>query len=540
MENGTGCADKERYIDIHDLFRLSTMPREKSHRIVPFLARWLVVAIFVTLNSPSQAQVVSTRDARDGPQAPVAIAESYPAETAPPSIGSNPIVDTSFALDTSSQDSSQQSVEIEERQTKNATKYVDVMDSERNTVPSSISNLQNIVVGYDRGFVVASAKDFRTDAARYPYSLHLNGYGQLRHTILDTHNDNPEINQFQLKRARLILSGNAFSTDLAYFVQLDGRSNSGDVMRLLDYYFTYDVGHGWLDLDENTIGLKTGLYKIPFSLARWSSGKEFQFTDRSVSSMYFDVNRSLALGLYGTFNALSTPLEWETALFNGLVTGGAETGNGGTLDNNMAYAIRISSNPVGEWGSDDLADLEFHESLATRVGAGAAYSMIDARGTTEYNALRTVDSGQTLASILPTFTEGYSVALFSLDASMKYRGLSLTYEYYFRNISNLRGTTLPNLFDHGMWLESGYFIVPQKWQCLARWSRVQGDSGTLGANAESSEEIAIGAVRYFREQHLKLTADVTYLNGAPIFSPILDISPGDIGWLYRVQMQFSF
>ena len=45
--------------------------------------------------------------------------------------------------------------------------------------------------------------------------------------------------------------------------------------------------------------------------------------------MFFDVNRSLAWGLYGETKQRRLPLNWEVAIFNGLVTGGAETGSSG-------------------------------------------------------------------------------------------------------------------------------------------------------------------------------------------------------------------
>ena len=96
------------------------------------------------------------------------------------------------------------------------------------------------------------------------------------------------------------------------------------------------------------------------------------------------------------------------------------------------------------------------------------------------------------------------------------------------------------MFDHGFWLQCGKFIVPEKLQLLARWSRVVGNSGALGTGDESAEEIAGGFVWYFRGQHAKFTVDATYLDGAPISSSALDISPGDIGWLFRSQIQFAF
>ncbi len=99
---------------------------------------------------------------------------------------------------------------------------------------------------------------------------------------------------------------------------------------------------------------------------------------------------------------------------------------------------------------------------------------------------------------------------------------------------------MPDLFDHGFWLQLGKFVVPNKLELLARWSRVMGDSGTLGVENQNAEEIAGGFVWYFREQHAKYTLDATYTDGAPINSSALDMTPGQVGWLFRSQIQFSF
>jgi hypothetical protein len=401
--------------------------------------------------------------------------------------------------------------------------------------------LDSVKVGYDNGFVIASERELDLRTSNFPFRLKLNGWGQLRHTILDSKGPNRDINQFQLKRGRLAWSGCAFDPNVSYFIQLDGRSSSGDDIRLLDYYLSYDFGHQGLGLRRGSLGFRTGKYKMPFTLARWMSGQQFEFTDRSMASTYFDVNRSFGWGLYGDTDSFLFPLGWEAALFNGLVTGGAETGSSGTLDNNFAYSARIRGFPIGEWGEGSLADFDWHQSLAMRVGAGIALTTIDRTGTTEFNRLRVVDSGNTLSSILPHDVISYDVDLYSVDASFKLRGWSTTLEYYFRNVSHFQGSSIPDLFDHGFWFQLGYFVIPQKFQLLTRWSRVIGDSGSLGAKNESSDEVAAGLAYYFRRnQHAKFVLDVTHLNGAPIDSAALDIFPGEAGWLLRSQIQFSF
>ncbi len=403
-----------------------------------------------------------------------------------------------------------------------------------------LSWLDSVRVGYDGGFVIASRRDQDLGASNFPFRLRINGWGQLRYTSTDFAPPSNDLNQFQLKRARIIFSGNAFNPDVSYFVQLDGRSSSGDNLRLLDYYLSYDVGHDQFGLRQGTLGFRTGKFKMPFTMARWLSGKQFEFTDRSVASMYFDVNRSLAWGLYGQTQVSPIPISWETTIFNGFVTGGAETGSSGDLDDNFAFAIRASAEPIGQWGSSQLADFEGHERLAMRVGAGFAATTVNRSGSTEFNTVRVVDSGETLATILPSEVDSYSVTQFAVDASFKLRGWSSTFEYYFRNVSDFRGATLPDLFDHGFWFQLGYFVVPSKLQLLTRWSRVDGDSGTLGAANQSADEVAGGFAWYFRSNHAKLVGDLTHVDGSPINSSSLDLVPGDRGWLFRTQIQFSF
>jgi hypothetical protein len=396
------------------------------------------------------------------------------------------------------------------------------------------------ISGYEKGFIIAGAHPSASDYSSFPFLLRLNAWGQLRTSHFFSDGDGPDLNQFQLARARIIFSGHAYSPDFRYDFQIDGRSASGDDIRLLDYYMSIDLGHHFWSFDRGRFGFRAGKYKMPFSLSRWLSGQEFEFADRSVASTYFDVNRSLAWGLYGEHSRFERPLHWELAIFNGLVTGGAETGSSGDLDNNFATSGRIYFFPNGDWGDSQLADLEYHTEPATRIGMGAACSNIERTGNTEFNAIRVVDSGQSLGQILPLAVDEYFVAQFAVDASLKYRGMSLTNEYYFRSISGFNIASVPDLFDHGFWIQTGYFVLPCKLELVARWSCVMGDSGTLGIAQASADEKAVGAVWYFRGQHAKFTFDAVNLNGAPINSPALNIFPGDSGWQFRNQLQFSF
>ncbi len=172
-------------------------------------------------------------------------------------------------------------------------------------------------------------------------------------------------------------------------------------------------------------------------------------------------------------------------------------------------------------------------------------------------------------------------------ASAHYKGFSLTNDWFFRNLNNFR--TTPNgagniiyqdstganalfphnkgLFDYGMVLQAGYFIVPKKWEVAARWSWVRGDSGDINGNGHfttttvpgitgpvrvingaftnfhEAREFSVGVNRYWKGQLLKWQTDFSvYDGGNPAGggqSPAGFIAGSD-GWLLRTQLQLAF
>lgn len=402
------------------------------------------------------------------------------------------------------------------------------------------ANPSNFQVGYDDGFLIASDMLHESSPSSPSHRLKLNGWGQFRMSNFWDEQGELELNQLQLKRARLIFAGHSFTPDFSWLVSLDGRSQADGAVRLLDYYLNFDVGHHFLDWETRRLAIKLGQYKVPFTLARAVSAQELQFADRSVSSMFFDANRSLAFGIASELKQGDRTLAFETAVFNGLVTGGAETGTAGSIDNNFAFSSRLSAYLGGAWGQDDLCDYDQHQTPAFRLGGAFISSRIDREGTTEFDSIRVVDSGERLSSKLPAQVTEYLVNMYSLDASTKFRGWSFTSEYYFRHVGDFVGSSQQSLFDHGFDLQSGYFVIPKKMELLARWSRVMGDSGTLGLQEQRTNELASGAVWYYRRHAAKLTIDATYLDGSPIDSFSLDIREGMQGWLWRTQLQFGF
>jgi hypothetical protein len=388
-------------------------------------------------------------------------------------------------------------------------------------------------VDYSGGFVLAGPVDVETTEPQF--QMRIGTWGQFRHNFLDSNGPNQGQNDFDLERLRLVFNGHAFSSNFQYFFQFDGDSDAAEVVDVLDYYITYDFGRDLFCWDKGRLRLRLGRWKIGFNRAREESGTRMQFSDRSTASVLFDFDRSLGVGLLGEIGEF----DWQVALGNGIDTGGIRTTRLG-LDRNFALATRLNCHVCGDWGNDGHPDLDWRTAPAVRLGTGFTYSRRDMEGILEFAFPRVVDSGALITTVLPADVTAYNQYMYAADLNVKFRGFSLIYEYYVRQFSRFSGDAVSNLLDHGYWAEVGYFIVPERVQLIARHARIVGNSGTLGNVDQSSDEVAAGFVIYARRHNLKLTFDVTRLNGAPVNDSALSIRPGDAGWLYRTQFQWKF
>ena len=391
--------------------------------------------------------------------------------------------------------------------------------------------------GYKNGFIIAESNEAPATKGSN-YLMRVGSWGQLRHNFFDSHGTNPDQNDMEFERLRLVFNGHAFNPTFQYFFQMDADADigsGGNAVDMLDYYLTYDFGHDLFGCEKNALRVRLGKWKIGFNRAREESGTRMQFSDRSVASVLFDFDRSTGIGFLGTIDRF----DWQIAVANGIDTGGYRP-NRLQLDRNFALATRINYLLTGDWGNDGHADLDWREVPAIRLGSGFTYSRRDIDGIREFSFPRVVDSGAPIATVLPAGVTAYNQYMASADVNIKYRGWSFIFEYYLRQFDGFSGAAVPGLLDHGMWSEIGYFVIPEHLQLLARHSRAVGNSGTVGGFDESADEVAVGAVLYFRRQNLKLTFDATRVNGVPINDLALGLLPGDDGMLYRTQFQWKF
>ncbi len=407
------------------------------------------------------------------------------------------------------------------------------------SVPPNPGSGTNLFAGYIGGFVIAADQGPILDPETVDFLVRVNSWSQLRHTLFESDGPNADQNTFSFERLRLSFGGHALSPDLQYFLQFDGNSDRSTQAIFLDYFVTYDLGSNLLGLEQSRLGLRFGKWKVPFSRSREESGRRLQFADRATANILFDLNRSMGVGLTSHLDCV-VPVNLETAIFNGFQTGSASTDRGAALDRNFGWSARGYSDLIGEFGNDGEPDLSWHAAPAWRVGGGLAFTRVDSEGATEFARQRVVDSGATLSSLLPAAITAYDVWLFTIDSHFKYHGRSVIAEYYWRSMANFNGAGVSPLLDEGFVLQTGCFVVAENLELIARWSRIVGNSGTLGVTDASSDELGGGLVWYIRGHNAKLTFDVSHYNGAPVSSSRMDLLPGDAGWLFRTQCQLAF
>ena len=190
-----------------------------------------------------------------------------------------------------------------------------------------------------------------------------------------------------------------YAPTLQYFLQFDGNSDRSMETVFVDCFGSYDLGRDLLGWEANKLGIKAGKWKMPFNRSREETARRLQFTERSMANLFFDINRSIGVGLYGEVDTFASPLVFETAVFNGFRSGVDSTRRGAGLDDNFGWSLRTHTDLFSEFGEDGEPDLSWHPAPALRLGSGIALTRVDAEGASEFTRQRVVDSGATLASL---------------------------------------------------------------------------------------------------------------------------------------------
>ncbi len=388
---------------------------------------------------------------------------------------------------------------------------------------------------YDKGFVIRPFCPEKT-----PFELKVNGWIQFRHHAfargVDSWTNNAGVttpvrnrNAFDIERGRLIFSGFAIDKRLTYCLQIDGDTDGRHGVDFFDYWWAWKF--------SDRFRLQMGKRKVPGSRQWLMTARRTRFVDRPMANDFFRPSRTV--GIFGS-GRVGDNGHYEVMVGNGYNT--TNIPNSST-DSRLTFAVDNYWDPRGDYGKS-IVDSDSTGDPKIRVGHSFVYSPNAANPngapSPESAFLRLTDGTRLTeaGALAPGVTvSDFDIFFYGVDAAVKWRGWSANGEVFMRWIEQLQGNgALPvnNLYQHGFYAEGGRFIIPQKLDVNFRYSQV---AGLYGNRSEYA-----GGVNWYPldTQKMKISFDVTRLDGSPLHNSSSDILVGDNGTLFRTQFQAEF
>lgn len=388
---------------------------------------------------------------------------------------------------------------------------------------------------YDSGFVI---RPFCPE--RRPFELKINGWIQFRHhnfwRDVTSWTDNAGVTRpvdnrsaFDIERGRLILSGFALDERLTYFLHLDGDTDGGHVVDFFDYWWA------WEFYENHRV--QFGKRKVPAGRQWLLTARHTRFVERPMANDFFRPDRTV--GVFG-IGEIGENGHYEWMVGNGYQT--SELPNSST-DDRFTLALTNYFDPLGNYGPQ-IVDYDGTSQPLVRIGHSFVYSpnrgLAPGVPLPETSFIRLTDGTrltQTGALAPGVTVSDFQIYFYGVDAALKWRGWSVNAEVFWRWIEQLRGNgPLPvdDLLQQGYYVEGGRFVIPRKLDFNLRYSRVNGLFG-------DATEYALGGNWYPLDTHrLKISCDLTTLDGSPLQNTASDILVGDDGYLLRTQFQAEY
>ena len=290
--------------------------------------------------------------------------------------------------------------------------------------------------------------------------------------------------------------------------------------------------------------LTAGYWSVPGTRSLVFTFPYFTQPERSLADNFF--RPGFTQGVWATGEPLKG-LNYEFFVGNGLNTLTIPTSK---IDTNLVYSGSVWWEPTGPWGPEGKSrnmydDYFYSKKPLLRFGTSFTRSREDRfsnldQSNPENTSIHNSDG--VLAFSTGAFAPGVTLEeatyrMWAIDGGMKWRGLAINSQYYFRWLDDfLADGPLPvsSTFDHGGELSASYFVVPKKFMVYGRGSAIAGEFG-------NSYEWAGGFKWYFiPNQRVWLNGEIMRVNKAAYGSTITPYTGGMTGWVPVLQSIFSF
>jgi hypothetical protein len=199
--------------------------------------------------------------------------------------------------------------------------------------------------------------------------------------------------------------------------------------------------------------------------------------------------------------------------------------------------------PRGGYG-----DWDWHESLATRVGISTSMSpeqsfrdSANSAGNTTLKLADSVNLFETGALAPGVTVDEADYQVVSVDAGLKYKGMFLQAEYYWRTLDNFQADGyLPvnEIRDNGFYVQAAFFPIKQKLEVYGVTSQIYGDKD---AGFGNSSEYILGANWYpWPTRNHRLNVQLMDINRSPVSSTFGYYVGGQDGWTLATAFSIFF
>jgi hypothetical protein len=253
---------------------------------------------------------------------------------------------------------------------------------------------------------------------------------------------------------------------------------------------------------------------------------------------------SYTTGIWVT-GGLPSRIEYQLMLGNNLNQFGIDAGQ---LDNDLStFSGEIAWMPTtGEFGRG-FTDFDPHEKVATRIGVHFTTSDEDRQSQPNTEAPDNVQLRLSDGNIIFTpglFGAGIDVerALYhmaAVDAGAKLHGISFGGEYYWRRLSNFRGTNTTQLpfddrIDQGVSWYASAMALPKTFEVYVRGSNIVGQYG-------DPWDARVGGSWYpWKNQTIRWHNEVMYFRHSPVGALSLPYVVGANGVVFNSNFEVNF
>jgi len=242
---------------------------------------------------------------------------------------------------------------------------------------------------------------------------------------------------------------------------------------------------------------------------------------------------------------IESNVKYHVMLANNLSTLGVSASQLDNKFNTQSYALQWLPT-TGEFGLyGTFGDYDYHQKAATRVGWHYTHSVEEKQSQPGTEGIENSQIRLTDGSVIFTpnlFGNGISVnqvtyRMVSIDAGLKYRGLSFEGEYYRRWLSDYVGVDtggIPNIIDSGYQMQTSAMPIPQILQVYFSWSQIFGDYG-------DPSEWRVGQNWYFLKQRgIRVNAELIHVNKSPVGYTAYPMPVGANGNVIHLNLEMNF